>query len=113
MIGDPSGKSEERNLLSVDVLQNNIDAMQSQLTRFLDFDCAANSALLVNNHDWMSQFTYLDFLRDVGKHSPVNVMLSKDSVLNTPMSSATEAIKRSQALTGITACAMAVSAPPM
>jgi tyrosyl-tRNA synthetase len=80
MIGDPSGKSEERNLLSVDVLQSNIDAMQTQLTRFLDFDCGANSALLVNNHDWMGKFGYLEFLRDVGKHFPVNVMLTKDSV---------------------------------
>ena len=80
MIGDPSGKSEERNLLSVEVLQSNIDAMQTQLTRFLDFDCGANSALLVNNHDWMGKFGYLEFLRDVGKHFPVNVMLTKDSV---------------------------------
>jgi tyrosyl-tRNA synthetase len=80
MIGDPSGKSEERNLLSVDALQANIRGMQPQLQRFLDFDCGANSALLVNNHDWMGRFGYLEFLRDVGKHFPVNVMLAKDSV---------------------------------
>ncbi len=80
MIGDPSGKSEERNLLSVDVLQENIAGMECQLRRFLDFDCADNSALLVNNYDWVSKFSYIEFLRDVGKHFPVNVMLTKDSV---------------------------------
>ena len=80
MIGDPSGKSEERNLLSVERLQANIAGMQPQLQRFLDFDCGANSAVLVNNHDWMGRFGYLEFLRDVGKHFPVNVMLTKDSV---------------------------------
>ena len=80
MIGDPSGKSEERVLLSVDTLQANIAGMQRQLRRFLDFDCPDNSAVLVNNHDWMGGFGYLEFLRDVGKHFPVNVMLTKDSV---------------------------------
>jgi tyrosyl-tRNA synthetase len=80
MIGDPSGKSEERVLLSVDTLQANIAGMERQLRRFLDFDCPDNSALLVNNHDWMGSFGYLEFLRDVGKHFPVNVMLTKDSV---------------------------------
>ncbi len=80
MIGDPSGKSEERNLLSVEQLQANIAGMEKQLRRFLDFDCGEQSALLVNNHDWMGPFGYLDFLRDVGKHFPVNVMLTKDSV---------------------------------
>jgi len=80
MIGDPSGKSEERNLLSVETLQANVEGMAAQLRRFLDFDCGANSALLVNNHDWMARFGYLEFLRDVGKHFPVNVMLTKDSV---------------------------------
>ena len=80
MIGDPSGKSEERVLLSVDTLQANIAGMQRQLQRFLDFDCGDNSAILVNNHDWMGGFGYLEFLRDVGKHFPVNVMLTKDSV---------------------------------
>ena len=80
MIGDPSGKSEERKLLSVDALAANIAGMQPQLARFLDFDCGPNSALLVNNHDWMGKFGYLEFLRDIGKHFPVNVMLTKDSV---------------------------------
>jgi tyrosyl-tRNA synthetase len=80
MIGDPSGKSEERNLLSVEALQANIAGMEPQLRRFLDFDCGPNSAILVNNYDWMGRFGYLEFLRDVGKHFPVNVMLAKDSV---------------------------------
>ncbi len=80
MIGDPSGKSEERNLLSLDVLRANVEAIQRQLARFLDFDDGKNSALLVNNYDWMHKFGYLEFLRDVGKHFPVNVMLAKDSV---------------------------------
>jgi tyrosyl-tRNA synthetase len=80
MIGDPSGKSEERNLLSAESLRANIAGMEPQLRRFLDFDCGPNSAILVNNHDWMGRFGYLEFLRDVGKHFPVNVMLTKDSV---------------------------------
>ena len=80
MVGDPSGKSEERNLLSVEILQANVAGVKQQLARFLDFDCGPNSALLVNNFDWMGQFGYLDFLREVGKHFPVNVMLTKDSV---------------------------------
>ena len=80
MIGDPSGKSEERNLLSVESLQANTAGMETQLRRFLDFDCGDRSALLVNNFDWMGRFGYLEFLRDVGKHFPVNVMLTKDSV---------------------------------
>jgi len=80
MVGDPSGKSEERNLLSVEILRANVAAVKEQLSRFLDFDCGGNSALLVNNFDWMGEFGYLDFLRDIGKHFPVNVMLTKDSV---------------------------------
>lgn len=80
MIGDPSGKSEERKLLSVDTLRANVAGMEVQLRRFLDFDCGQQSALLVNNYDWMGKFGYLEFLRDVGKHFPVNVMLTKDSV---------------------------------
>jgi tyrosyl-tRNA synthetase len=80
MIGDPSGKSDERNLLSVEVLRANVAAMEKQLRRFLDFQAADNPAILVNNYDWMGPFGYLDFLRDVGKHFPVNVMLGKDSV---------------------------------
>ena len=80
MIGDPSGKSEERNLLSVEVLRQNVAAVERQLRQFLDFACGQNSALLLNNYDWMGRFGYLEFLRDVGKHFPVNVMLTKDSV---------------------------------
>jgi tyrosyl-tRNA synthetase len=80
MIGDPSGKSEERNLLSLDALARNVAAMQAQMRAFLDFDSSAEGAILVNNYDWMRAFGYLDFLRDVGKNFPVNVMLAKDSV---------------------------------
>jgi len=79
MIGDPSGKSEERNLLSVDELRANVASIEPQMHRFLDFE-GGRAALLVNNYDWMGQFGYLEFLRDVGKHFPVNVMLTKDSV---------------------------------
>ena len=81
MIGDPSGKSEERNLLDRDQLARNVEGIGNVLKRFLDFD-GPNGAVLVNNFDWMSGFSYLDFLRDVGKHFPVNVMLGKDSVKN-------------------------------
>ena len=80
MIGDPSGKSEERQLLSVETLESNIQGIERQMRSFLDFDCGPRSALLVNNFDWMSRFSYLDFLRDIGKNFPVNVMLAKDSV---------------------------------
>lgn len=80
MIGDPSGKSEERNLLSVDELRSNVAKMEAQMRLFLDFEAGPKSALLANNYDWMSRFSYLDFLRDVGKNFPVNVMLAKDSV---------------------------------
>ncbi len=80
MIGDPSGKSEERKLLAEDALRANVAGMEKQLRRFLDFDCGERSAALVNNFDWMGKFSYLEFLRDVGKHFPVNVMLTKDSV---------------------------------
>ena len=80
MIGDPSGKSEERNLLSVDQLRANVAGMEPQLRRFLNFDAGPGAAVLVNNFDWMGRFGYLEFLRDVGKHFPVNVMLAKDSV---------------------------------
>jgi tyrosyl-tRNA synthetase len=80
MIGDPSGKSEERKLLSVETLDANVAGMEPQLRRFLDFDPGPNSAILENNYHWMGKFGYLEFLRDVGKHFPVNVMLTKDSV---------------------------------
>jgi tyrosyl-tRNA synthetase len=82
MIGDPSGKSEERNLLSTDALAANVAGVEKQLRRFLDFDASDNAARLVNNFDWMRGFSYLDFLRDVGKNFPVNVMLAKESVKN-------------------------------
>lgn len=80
MIGDPSGKSEERNLLSLDALRANVAGLERQIGQFLDFGAGPQSATLVNNYDWMSGFSYLEFLRDVGKHFPVNVMLAKDSV---------------------------------
>ncbi len=79
MIGDPSGKSEERVLLSPEALAANVAGMQAQMQRFLDFD-GPQGALLVNNFDWMGPWSYIDFLRDVGKNFPVNVMLAKDSV---------------------------------
>ncbi|MCL2119404.1 MAG: tyrosine--tRNA ligase [Planctomycetaceae bacterium] len=79
MIGDPSGKSEERNLLTVDDIRRNAEGMRNQMTRFLDFD-THDGALLINNYDWLGKFSFLDFLRDVGKHFPVNVMMAKDSV---------------------------------
>ncbi|MCO6457143.1 MAG: tyrosine--tRNA ligase [Pirellulaceae bacterium] len=80
MIGDPSGKSEERNLLSVEQLRHNVAVIERQLRQFLDFDCGQASAVVVNNYDWMQSFSFLEFLRDVGKNCPVNVMLAKDSV---------------------------------
>jgi tyrosyl-tRNA synthetase len=80
MVGDPSGKSAERNLLSEDILQHNLEAVKAQLTRFLDFDSGMNSAEMVNNYDWFKNFTFLDFIRDVGKHITVNYMMAKDSV---------------------------------
>jgi len=80
MVGDPSGKSAERNLLTKDVLDHNLKGVQNQLEQFLDFDCGANSAEMVNNYDWFKEFSFLDFIRDVGKHITVNYMMSKDSV---------------------------------
>jgi tyrosyl-tRNA synthetase len=80
MVGDPSGKSAERNLLSEDVLQHNLESVKKQLTRFLDFNTGANSAEMVNNYDWFKDFTFLDFIRDVGKHITVNYMMAKESV---------------------------------
>jgi tyrosyl-tRNA synthetase len=80
MVGDPSGKSQERNLLSEDVLQHNLRGIRRQLEKFLDFDCGANSAEIVNNYDWFREFSFLDFIRDVGKHITVNYMMAKDSV---------------------------------
>lgn len=81
MIGDPSGKSEERNLLSLETLRHNQEAIKQQLSRFLDFTSdIPNRAILLNNYDWMSKFSFLDFIRDVGKHITVNYMMAKDSV---------------------------------
>jgi len=82
MVGDPSGKSAERNLLSEETLQYNLKGIKAQLEKFLDFDCGANSAQMVNNYDWFKDFTFLDFIRDVGKHITVNYMMAKDSVKN-------------------------------
>lgn len=79
MIGDPSGKSEERNLLSPEQLQANVDGVAGQMRKFLDFD-GQHAALLLNNFDWMQNYSYLDFLRDVGKSFPVGTMLGKESV---------------------------------
>jgi tyrosyl-tRNA synthetase len=81
MIGDPSGKSKERNMLSVEELRKNQEGIHKQMEKFLDFsDSVTNKAEIVNNYDWMSQFGFLDFLRDVGKHITVNYMSAKDSV---------------------------------
>lgn len=83
MVGDPSGKSEERNLLSEDILQKNSAGIKSQLEKFLDFDPGkANAAEMVNNYDWFKNITFLEFIRDIGKHITVNYMMSKDSVKN-------------------------------
>ncbi|MCC8146516.1 MAG: tyrosine--tRNA ligase [Bacteroidales bacterium] len=81
MIGDPSMKSQERNLLDEETLRRNQNAIKAQLSKFLDFDSdSENAAILVNNYDWMKDFSFLDFIRDVGKHITVNYMMSKDSV---------------------------------
>lgn len=81
MVGDPSGKSAERNLLSEEVLQHNVSCVKQQLEKFLDFsEGTSNSAEMVNNYDWFKNFSFLDFIRDVGKHITVNYMMSKDSV---------------------------------
>ena len=81
MVGDPSGKSEERNLLSEETLQHNLKGVKKQLEKFLDFDLKrSNAAEIVNNYDWFKEITFLDFIRDVGKYISVNYMMSKDSV---------------------------------
>src|ERR1035438_7124215 len=80
MIGDPSGKSEERNLLSEEILRYNEGCIKVQLGKFLDYDCGANSAEMVNNYDWFKGMAVLDFFRDIGKHLTVNYMMAKDSV---------------------------------
>lgn len=81
MIGDPSGKSAERNLLDEAALRHNQESIKAQLAKFLDFDSdAPNAAELVNNYDWMKDYSFLDFIRDIGKHITVNYMMAKDSV---------------------------------
>ncbi|MEL6813079.1 MAG: tyrosine--tRNA ligase, partial [Bacteroidota bacterium] len=83
MIGDPSGKSSERNLLDEETLRHNQECVREQLSQFLDFSSGAeNEAVMVNNYDWMKEFSFLDFIRDVGKHITVNYMMAKDSVKN-------------------------------
>ncbi len=81
MVGDPSGKSEERNFLTEEVLQHNLNCQKKQLEQFLDFDKSKeNAAEIVNNYDWFKEFSFLDFLRDAGKHITVNYMMAKESV---------------------------------
>ena len=81
MVGDPSGKTAERQFLDLDVLQHNLACQRAQLEKFLDFE-GENAASVVNNYDWFQDFGFLDFIRDVGKHITVNYMMSKDSVKN-------------------------------
>ncbi len=91
MIGDPSGKSNERNLLDENTLRHNQEAIKKQLAHFLDFESDAdNAAELVNNYDWMKEFSFLEFIRDVGKHITVNYMMAKDSVKNRISSESSE-----------------------
>lgn len=80
MVGDPSGKSAERNLLDENTLNKNVAGIHSQLERFLDFNSGNNSAVMVNNYEWFKNFSFLDFIRNVGKHITVNYMMAKDSV---------------------------------
>lgn len=80
MVGDPSGKSAERNLLDEETLNHNVACIQKQLEQFLDFDCGENAAEMVNNYDWFKEMDFLTFIRDVGKHISINYMLAKDSV---------------------------------
>jgi tyrosyl-tRNA synthetase len=80
MVGDPSGKSKERNLLDEKILTHNLACVQKQLEQFLDFNCGANSAEVVNNYDWFKDLNFLDFIRDIGKHISINYMMAKDSV---------------------------------
>ena len=80
MVGDPSGKSKERNLLDSETLDHNVACVKKQLEKFLNFEVGKNSAEMVNNYDWFKDFSFLDFIRDVGKHISINYMLSKDSV---------------------------------
>jgi len=80
MIGDPSFKSEERNLLSLEEIAHNISMIKTQFSKFLDFDSGSNAAEMLNNYDWTKNYTFLEFIRDIGKHLTVNYMMAKDSV---------------------------------
>ena len=80
LIGDPSGKSRERNLITVEEVQRNVEGVRPQLAHFLDFDCGANSALLLNNYDWLSSHSFLEVLRDVGKYFSVNSLIAREYV---------------------------------
>ena len=80
MVGDPSGKSQERNLLDEETLNYNLACQKAQLEKFLDFNSGANSAEIINNYDWFKGLNFLEFIRDVGKHISINYMLAKDSV---------------------------------
>lgn len=80
MVGDPSGKSDERNLLDAETLNHNVNCVQEQLSRFLDFNTSETGAEMVNNYDWFKEMNFLEFIRDVGKHITVNYMMAKDSV---------------------------------
>lgn len=80
LIGDPSGKSKERNLITIEEVRHNVDGIRGQLAHFLDFDCGANSALLLNNYDWLGSRTFLDVLRDVGKYFSVNNLIAREYV---------------------------------
>jgi len=82
MVGDPSGKSSERPMLDEAVLNHNLESQKAQLAQFLDFDCGENAAEIVNNYDWFKEFSFLGFIREVGKHISINYMMAKDSVKN-------------------------------
>ena len=82
MVGDPSGKNKERNLLDEKILEHNITSLTKQLKKFLDFNCGEASAEIVNNYAWLKEFSFLDFIRDIGKHMSINYMMAKDSVKN-------------------------------
>jgi tyrosyl-tRNA synthetase len=80
MVGDPSGKSKERNLLDKETLDHNLECIKNQLEKFLDFNCGDNSAEVVNNYEWFKNLNFLSFIRDIGKHISINYMIAKDSV---------------------------------
>ena len=80
LIGDPSGKSKERNLITLEAVQHNIEGVKKQLVKFLNFDCGENSALLLNNYDWLSKFTFLEVLHDVGKYFSINNLIAREYI---------------------------------